>query len=776
LHWFIGLCVVSQLAIVLVLGQLRSLQYGQYMLGLHRQVGFAILILSLIRVGMIARDEVPSLRSKLPRWQILAARLVHGGFYVALILQPILGMFIAWARGDAVTAFGIIPLPAPWDISDSARDRFMMAHVATAVTLTGLVLIHLGAVIFNHSKRHVWVLERMLPSAPPDELVNHVPVVAQLLAALGLVILIALATGINAVVKYRAFSAMNAAYLENDQAAADETRGAQAAWKEIVGIGSSGSAANAGRERTIAQIARTHLGDAATHAADPQSRADLTALSAEIAQLEAQKGAFATGVIGDIDAHLQDLIDTQTANAQQAHGDFAERSARGHDLIVVTVAPMALLGVVLALLLARSMSSSIRQMRRLVRGIESAEGSREIVVRGRGEFAALMRGMISMRRAIERKTQAAAEHRMALESERARAAVQQQADLRQAEEHRLAELRAVQRESEQRQANEHRLLRDQLAAEFESTISGIVNSVADTVEKMKSTAAQLALSAASTARCSKDASVIAASTKESVSRIANSSAQLSAAAQSVRKNAEQSKARASQGARDATAAKAEIDSLAAASREIGSITDIIFGVTRQTNLLAINARIEAARAGEAGKGFCIVADEVKNLANKTKTATDGIGGQVNQVTTAANRSIEIIQTMRSMIAELEESSSGIFAACDDQFNSTEDIAAKVTQISLSAGSVAENVAEAAQTASATEAMAADVVDTAEFLEEQANSLQDQVAAFVLQLQSMNSTVTPAAQAVAAGSGDGGYRTTRASGSLDGRISARGARG
>jgi methyl-accepting chemotaxis protein len=452
----------------------------------------------------------------------------------------------------------------------------------------------------------------------------------------------------------------------------------------------------------------------------------------------AQNGTISTDAIGDVDAKLQDLIDTQAATAQQVLGDIAERASRGHDLIVVTVAPMTLLGVVLALLLARSMSGSVGRLRALVRGIETNEGSSDIVVRGRGEFAQLMRDMISMRSAIENRAQAAADQRLALEADRARAAEESQAKQRDSERRRAEEHQLLQRETEQHQAAERRALREQLAGEFEAQVASIVDSVAVTVDSLKSTAANLARSAASTTKCSSDASVVAESTKDSASRIASSSAQLSGAAQSVRKNAEQSQARAVLGVQEATAARAEIDLLAAASGQIRSIAELISGVTRQTNLLAINARIEAARAGEAGRGFCIVADEVKTLAAQTQSATDGIGDHVHQVGSAATRSIEILQNMRSIIAELEGSSSIIFAACDDQFKSTEDIASKVTQISESTVSVAANIAQAERTARATEAMAADVVETADVLQGQADSLQDQVANFVLQLRSVNS--------------------------------------
>jgi methyl-accepting chemotaxis protein len=85
-----------------------------------------------------------------------------------------------------------------------------------------------------------------------------------------------------------------------------------------------------------------------------------------------------------------------------------------------------------------------------------------------------------------------------------------------------------------------------------------------------------------------------------------------------------------------------VEGLAAQGRDIGKVLDVIRSIAEQTNLLALNAAIEAARAGEAGRGFAVVADEVRALAHRTAQSTREIEQMVAGI---QNGTGEAVQSM-----------------------------------------------------------------------------------------------------------------------------------
>jgi twitching motility protein PilJ len=98
-------------------------------------------------------------------------------------------------------------------------------------------------------------------------------------------------------------------------------------------------------------------------------------------------------------------------------------------------------------------------------------------------------------------------------------------------------------------------------------------------------------------------------------------------------------------------ASKQVKQLGDNSKQISEITDFIVEIANRTNLLALNASIEAARAGEAGRGFTVVADEIRNLAERSSKSAEEISELVEDIQNGIIKSVKAMESGTSKVSE-----------------------------------------------------------------------------------------------------------------------------
>ena len=266
--------------------------------------------------------------------------------------------------------------------------------------------------------------------------------------------------------------------------------------------------------------------------------------------------------------------------------------------------------------------------------------------------------------------------------------------------------------------------------EFEAAVRAALEGLETSATSMQTTAQTMSITADKSSALVNAVASAAEETSVNVQTVSSGTEQLSSSISEIGRQVVTSAQIARKAVDEAGQTDATVQGLAENADRISVVVDLIQTIASQTNLLALNATIEAARAGEAGRGFAVVASEVKSLASQTAKATEEIRSQIvsmQQVTTSA---VGAIQGIGRIIGEINDVTTTIAAAVEEQGAATREIARNIQHAAGGTSEVSSNIVGVSTASAEAGAAATEVLSASDALRREADMLRGEIDAFL----------------------------------------------
>ena len=299
---------------------------------------------------------------------------------------------------------------------------------------------------------------------------------------------------------------------------------------------------------------------------------------------------------------------------------------------------------------------------------------------------------------------------------------------------RIRGLEEAEAATQARTAADRRAAMENIASDFERSVTGIVRSVSTAAAGMQSTAQSMTATASDASSRAATVSAASESSSNNVGTVAAAAEELSSSVGEISRQVARSSEIASKAVGDAERTNATVGALSTGAEKIGEVVKLIHSIAAQTNLLALNATIEAARAGESGRGFAVVASEVKALANQTAKATEEISAQVAAMQASTSEAVTSIGGITETIAQMSEITVSISTAIDQQGDATREIARNIQSVAAGSSEINANIGGVTTAAAATGKAASEVLSNARELDNQSGMLRSAVDEFLAKVR------------------------------------------
>lgn len=384
-----------------------------------------------------------------------------------------------------------------------------------------------------------------------------------------------------------------------------------------------------------------------------------------------------------VDPAVNKLSDRLNQEVEDLKGEIRSNGEMSQWFIIIVTAVSMMVGIVLSLLLLRSIMVPLRSMNMQLEEIAHGEAdlTKKVIVKNKDEFGQLAQSFNSFTHSLTQivKQISSSSEQVAASSE---------------------ELSASAEES--KSTSEHISRAMQMAADSNVKQSSMTEKSAESITELLDSISSVASNTGNIADLSSSMRDKAEIGSKSVNKMLD---QMKFIDKSV------------------DSAGNGLQTLVASTAEISDISSLITTISEQTNLLALNAAIEAARAGEQGKGFAVVAEEVRKLADETNKSANHIQ---SVVATIQNESIETVNNIKVV---QENVSSGIVLSQEttgnfnEILNLVEQVTSQIQEVAAATQQLTSGVEVIQHTV---HTLAAGTKETSANTEAVANSSQEQL--------------------------------------------------
>ena len=161
LHWLVAIGIAALIYYGLLQSDLPRGTEKTAIRATHASIALIVFVLMVVRLGWRFISPPPGHPPGLPRWQALAATLVHAALYVAVFVQLVSGAMTVATNGTPLPFFGLFGIPLPVAESHDAHEFWEEIHEPAWIAIAVLVTVHVAGALYNHFVRRNDVLRRM---------------------------------------------------------------------------------------------------------------------------------------------------------------------------------------------------------------------------------------------------------------------------------------------------------------------------------------------------------------------------------------------------------------------------------------------------------------------------------------------------------------------------------------------------------------------------------------------------------------------------------------